>query len=74
MTMNAHIRAANIARFTRDMWLAGYSLEAVARSCQVSGATEAEVGAAVDIYIAEDLDLSLCEVTERGAHLDRRAS
>lgn len=74
MANKAHIRSINIAIFTRACWLAGYDLETVARSCRKSGATEAEVGRAINLFIADDVAMAFVDIIEQGAHLDRRAA
>lgn len=70
--MSAHTRSTKIAFFTRLLWLAGYSLDEVARSCRKSGATEPEIADAITIYLADDLAMAFVDIIEQGAHLDRR--
>lgn len=72
--MSDHTRSINIAIFTRSCWLAGFSLGAVVRSCRRCGATEAEVGKAVSLYVAADFAMRRSVIADHGAHLDRRAT
>lgn len=72
--MSNHTRSTNIAIFTRSCWLAGFSLDAVIRSCRRSGASETEIGKAVSIYASAEFALRLSGIVERGGHLDRRPS
>ena len=72
--MSNRTRTTNIAIFTRSCWLAGFSLDAVIRSCRWSGASESEIGHAVSVYASANFALRLSGIVEQGTHLDRRAS
>jgi hypothetical protein len=72
--MSNHTRSTNIAIFTRSCWLAGFSLDAVIRSCRRCGATETEIGKAVVLYASSEFALRGSVIVERGAHLDRRTN
>jgi hypothetical protein len=72
--MSDRTRSINIAIFTNALWLGGFPLETVIRSCRKSGATDAEIGRAMSLYASADFALQHCGIIERGAHLDRRAT
>lgn len=71
--MTNRTRSTNVAIFTRACWLAGFSLDAVIRSCRRAGASEAEIANAVNLYVSADFAMKRSVIVDYGAHLDRRA-